>query len=173
MASVLIPTIILNPIIEPLFKFFYILNFFLIIYPQCADLLFLSLAWMLVKHLKIFTERIKKRVRWEEKQRLFTSKSELLSSDERILDEWKRHYLLIDRLVQELNLSFGFVQLVLVSSTFLRFVNGMFKVILNFKEDFDEEKGGYMELHLFLILEFISLSLGAYVSQRIDQEVTT
>jgi len=91
-----------------------------------------------------------------------------------MLDEWKRHYLLTDRLlVQEFNTSFGFVHLVLVSSNFVRFVKGMFKVMLNFnsKEDFDEKKGGYMELHLFLVLEFIGLSLGAYVSQRIEQEV--
>lgn len=112
------------------------------------------------------------RVNREEDRRLFTSKRDLIA-DERMLDEWKRHYLLIDCSVQELNLSFGFVQIVLVSSTFVRFINGMFKVILNFnnKEDFDEETGGYMELHLFLILEFISLSLVAYVSQRIEQEV--
>lgn len=156
-----IPGIISNPNTPLWAKFVVVLTSLLKIYPALAFVLLISLTWMVAELLKIFVNRIS--------ECYHETKSVRKNSNaaENVLDEWKRHYLLIDRLIEELNRSFGFIILILVSSTFVKIINSLFKLMSNFNDG-----GGWVIIQLFfLLLDCISLTLMAYTSHRVSREV--
>ena len=158
----IIPNIISNPNTPLWAKLVVALTSLLKIYPICGFILLISLTWMVSELLKIFGKRISNchhETQTIRKHNKDTSKN--------MLDEWKRHYLLIDRLVEELNCSFGFIILILVSSTFVRIINSLFKLMSSFNQG-----GGFFIQIFFLLIDCMSLALMAYASYRVPHEVS-
>jgi len=92
--------------------------------------------------------------------------------NERMLDDWKRQYFLIDCFVEELNRSFGLNLAIMVTSTFVRVINQLFKMMVSYSTTAEMEEGEYALIH-FTLIDFLGFMLHAYVSHRIGQQVVT
>lgn len=170
MAILIVKPILSNPTIDSRIKLILTLNHALVIYPNSAGVLFLSLAWVAAKCLQVLSERIEEKANqvWVGRQTVLIN-IQKNDDDERMVDEWKRLYLLIDHLVEEINRSFGFPLLIIFTSVFVRIINNLFSVMVSF--DGKELDEGYNGRIHFLLMDFFGIMLPAYVSHRIKEEV--
>jgi len=156
--------------IDSWIKLIITLNHALIIYPNSAGVLFLSMAWIVIKCLQILSQRIAdKAINYHLKVGRKRTLPNQRDVDESMLDDWKQMYLLLDHLVDELNRSFGFPLLIIFSSVIVRMINNLFKVMMSFSvKELDGRQFG--RLH-FLLMDLFDIFLAAYVSNRIKEEV--
>ena len=169
MAIIVIHPIRSSPAIDSWIKVIITLNQVLVIYPNSAGVLFLSLALVVSKYLQIFTERISDQANYQKKVGRKLTLPNQKDDDERMLDDWKRIYLLIDHLVDELNRSFGLPLLIIFSSVVVRMINNLFKVMMSF--NVEELDGSYNGRIHFFFMDLFNIVLAAYVSNRIKKEV--
>ncbi len=171
MAILVVKPMLSNPTIGSWIKLILTVNSTLVIYPNSAGVLFLSLAWVAAKCLQVLSKRIQ-----EKANQLNVGRQTDLNNiqkndydDERMVDEWKRLYLLIDHLVEEINRSFGFPILIIFTSVIVRIINNLFSVMMSLNGK--ELDGGYNGRIYFLLMDFFGIMLAAYVSHRIKEEV--
>jgi len=127
-----------------------------------AVTLFLCLSWMLVHILKVFGQRIEYNCH----------KNQSLTVLKHKVSDWKRHYLLINRLVDQLNNCFGVILLVIFTVAFIRSVNFCFTITSSFGHrkgwtvgwNGDEASFGMV---YFLLIELFLIVQVAYVSHLI------
>lgn len=170
MAFLVIKPMLSNTTINAWIKLILTLNNALVIYPNSAGVLFLSLAWMVVKCLQVLAKRIEDRANQVDVGRqAILNNIQKQGDDERMLDEWKQLYLLLNHLVEEINRSFGFPLLIIFTSVIVRIINNLFSVMLSF--DGKELNKGYNGRIHFLLMDFFGIMLVAYVSHRIKEEV--
>ncbi len=152
-------------------KLIFTLNNVLFIYPNSAGVLFLSMGWMVSKCLQILAKRIENKANYQIKvgRKITLLPNQNKNDDERMLDDWKRTYLLLDHLVDQLNRSFGLPLLIIFSSIIVRLINNLFKVILSFNVE-ELGRNHFGRIH-FLLIDFLGIFLAAYVSHRIKEEV--
>lgn len=158
-AILFVPHTLTNPQLPEFWKkMVMIYNFFLCIYPHSTEVLSLSLTLMVSGLLNILTKRVERKA------------NQVNMVNERMLDDWKRQYYLIDCFVEELNRSFGLNLAIMVTSTFVRVINQLFKMMVSYSTN---EKMGLQEYALvhFTLIDFLGFMLHAYVSHRIGQQV--
>lgn len=141
-------------------KMVMIFNFFLCIYSHSTEVLSLSLTLMVSVLLGILSRRVERKA----------NQGNIVN--ERMLDDWKRQYFLIDCLVEELNRSLGLNLAIMVTSTFVRVINQLFKMIV-YSTTAEMEEGREYALVHFTLIDFLGFMLHAYVSHRIGQQVVT
>jgi len=97
MAILIVKPILSNPTIDSWIKLILTLNHALVIYPNSAGVLFLSLAWVTAKCLQVFSERIE-----EKANQVGVGRQTVLiniqknDEDERMVDNGRIHFLLMD-----------------------------------------------------------------------------
>lgn len=172
MAILVVKPMLSNPTIGSWIKLILPVNSTLVIYSNSAAVLFLSLSWVAAKCLQVLSERIQKKANQQVDVGRQTDLNTIQKNDdddERMVDEWKRLYLLIDHLVEEINRSFGFSLLIIFTSVIVRIINILFSVMMSLNEkELDEGYNG--RIH-FLLMDFFGIMLAAYVSHRIKEEV--
>lgn len=127
-----------------------------------AVTLFLCLSWMLVHILKVFGQRIENH----------SQKIQSISILKHKVSDWKRHYLLINQLVDQLNNCFCVILLVIFTVAFVRSVNFCFTLTSSFNLrkgwtlgwNGDEASIGML---YFLLIELFLIVQVAYVSHLI------
>lgn len=120
---------------------------------------------MIVEMLRILSDRVRYYGEACNLPRLTNQKTRHLID---VTTTWRRQYLLIDQLVDELNESFGLILLILTASGFIRMVNNSFQLITAVSFSYLMR---FTSLAYFTVWEIGYLVGIAYVCHRIQKEV--
>lgn len=135
------------------------------IYYFNAITLFLCLSWMLLHILKVFGQRI------EHHQRSSRRMTKSVSVLKNLVFDWKRHYLLIDQLVDQLNNCFCVILLVIFTTAFIRSVNLCFTFTSSYSQQNEWTGEASIGMIYYLLIEYFLIVQVAYVSQLIATRV--
>jgi len=146
------------------------------IYALSSVILFSCLAWTMSYCIKTLSERVKffHRHYGTTKKRSKSKTNSNTRQDSRVilalLDRWKRQYLSIYCLIEEINDMFGPILLIFITSTFVRLINNTFRLMAPLAV-----RGSSWIDNMFLFSETVQdvffLVLISYVSHRLQTEV--
>lgn len=150
-------------------KIILVLHFLGGIYTFNSAILFSTLAWTIADMIRVISNRVIDYCNIAGQQ----GRNKNLIGKGKLKDViicWRRQYLLTDRVVGEINNSFGFILLTLTASGFIRMVSSSFQLmsisgIVYWRQVYT--------LVYFMVAELAYLATIAYVCHRLEKEVNT